>query len=270
MVFIVFSIIYANQSSYKIVQSRGEFRWPYGEGKAYTLKLGPPFFGVNNLAEQDFKIEQKSNVLKVFNDRFSYSAKIKDMPINEETHISWKNLNLDEENLKLALGHFSFETKNSQAWIYGVNLNCRKSTTFFSREINQIISDCLSFADISVDGIRKLSYGPTDGLESILNAVLSEHFSNNQEGETKITDMSGRVRGNQFDMYMTTHLDMSVKINIKGQITQDLDKNEIIVNIKKAKAGFFNIRDKLFREFAKIQNNRIIVRSPYIYIKLGE
>lgn len=130
-----------------------------------------------------------------------------------------------------------------------------------SPTLNQLpLDNCLKKGSLKVSEMSM-------GTAALVTQVLS--FVNVNAASTTVANLNLNFSGNDFTLEAKAKL--SISVNIKGEgrveyLPAGSDYN-LKIRIDKLKASFLNIKDDLFKELEKSEDEKLKVESPYIYVK---
>lgn len=146
-------------------------------------------------------------------------------------------------------------------------LDCQKDSQL-SSEWRKVLDACttdgkVSFSHMLIQETTR-SQSP---LASFLRAILGKANSL-ATNDTELDNFLLSVSRNKFKIDVKAHLDIKVSLTVNGDIEYlpHGEKNVVKIKIDKAKAGFFNITDKVFTALEQRQSNRMTVQRPYVYL----
>lgn len=176
---------------------------------------------------------------------------------------NWRNINYStiSTTMKTSVESFKSDIAGSYTDLRGFSGSCK-----FNRDHNdqyglQILDACLTNSSF------KISY-----LQSVKLALMQEIFievpglQGVLSNQTILKNASISISSNSFSFSGKVDMGMSANVKISG--TSELESDRVKIKIDKAKASFFNIKNKLFDELEKSETEKFRVQNPYIYIYL--
>lgn len=124
---------------------------------------------------------------------------------------------------------------------------------------DDLLSACLKNSRISAKDFRFRSG------ESLFESLVEEKMLSDQ---MTLDDLSVSISNHKLKANFKSNLSKGVKVKIEGSTSYNLDERKIVIKIDKAKASFLNIKNKIFDELGKMQNEKIEVNKPFIHIYL--
>ena len=94
--------------------------------------------------------------------------------------------------------------------------------------------------------------------------------NNEKQQSLTMESVNFKVLNNSFSGSLKIKASVNAKIKLNGGVSYDETTNVVAIRIDKAKAGFFNVKGKLFKEIKKKESEFLKVSSPYIYLHLGK
>jgi len=146
-------------------------------------------------------------------------------------------------------------------------LECLKDSQM-SSEWRKVLDACTTDGTVSFSHmlIQETTRGQSP-LASFLRAILGG-INPLATNDTELDNFMLSVNRNKFKIDVKAHLDIKVNLTVDGDIEymSHGEKNVVKIKIDKARAGFFNITDKVFSALEQRQSTRMTVQRPYVYL----
>jgi hypothetical protein len=221
-----------------IQEFQGSYNSPSGTAKANRFSFTGVDFGEN----PEFSVEKQAGVF--FLETPNESLQIEGLPemISELQELRWNGVSLKTVpgSIDLDLLNITGSAPDNSLLINDLKLDCQHGVVQ-GELMEEILDSCLNTNGVfTLKLVKTTKEGKTDKIENIW---LS----------TKDTKMSFKLK--------------AAGATIKGRGATFYEANTVKIRIDKAKAGFFNVRGKLFKELKKMESENISVNLPWIEIK---
>lgn len=229
---------YADFPESNIKEFRGSYTSPSGIAKAQNFQFTGTDFGLN----PEFSVEKQAGVF--FLETPNETMQIENLPefIMELEKVGWSGINLTTtpKSIDLNFEKITGSAPDNSLIIDKLALSCQHGM-LQDELMPEILDSCLNNEGVfSLKLMETTKEGKTDKIQNIW-------FS------TKGTKMNFKLK--------------AAGATIKGRGATFYEDNIVKIRIDKAKAGFFNVRGKLFKELKKVENENITVNLPWIEIQ---
>jgi hypothetical protein len=264
MLGIVFFSGIANAEPLKVSVSNFSFSYkdPRGEGFAAS-------FNRNNLVANQVNVSV-DRIDKDFNFQVSGSEnlefQLKNAPsfMTEAEKMSVQGFNmLLAEKLNLTLAEGRFLSGQDNLSLDGMNLDCGRDLT--KKEVmDQLLNGCIQKMSLKTSKFssQSLEAGLLSELTQSIALALSE------KSNLGINSLDLKTNGGRYDLSADIKSQISGKIRSNGQMSYDDLNGKLTVKISQVKFGILNITGKVFDELKKKENEKLIVKQPYLYYSL--
>jgi len=124
---------------------------------------------------------------------------------------------------------------------------------------DQLLESCLK------NGSIRVKVGEfTKNVKTMLSKVLFDQEIISDD--VKVEDLGVDIKNHRFKMWADISASMSASVKIEGQTHYLKESNQVRIRIDKAKASFFNIKDRLFKELKRKESENFKVSKPYLYL----
>jgi hypothetical protein len=229
---------YADFPDSNIQEFQGSYTSPSGNANAQKFEFTDIDFGPN----PQFSVEKQAGVF--FLETPNEMMQIENLPtfIADLEQVEWSGVNLKTNKTSIDLNLFKVtgSAPDNSLVIDNLTLDCQHGT-FQGELMLEVLDSCLNKEGVfSLKLMETTKEGRTDKIQDIW-------FS------TKATKMNFKLK--------------AAGATIKGRGATFYEDNSVKIRIDKAKAGFFNVRGKLFKELKKMENENITVNLPWIEIQ---
>lgn len=187
--------------------------------------------------------------------------------------MKWNSVNLYgfKNRIDFSLGYFETESEKGSLLVEDMVVYCAENHIRNIPLMDKLLDSCLNQSDFSANEISIVEDGRYDfdedhfSIDDFLSRVFTEEDgwgSEQTKNETKLKDIDLNVNNHNFSL----KLHYKVSINASGTVEYLMDSKVIKINLKKAKASFFDIKNKIFKSLEDMENPRIKVKAPYIFI----
>jgi hypothetical protein len=226
-----------------------EFTGSYSEPSGKATASNWEYKDLSYKAPVDIEIEKQAGLmyLSIENNEFEFDQIPKE--IEQLQFIDWSAFNLQSDgkkfqlNLESLLGNSVSSTDSHSIDLKKLNIECDNLESTEERTIaEEFLDSCLNnYGNFSVGSMVTVKDGKTETVSNV-------NFNTDQN---KLT-FKMKAKG----------------FTLKGRGEIYFEDDSIKIKIDKAKAGMFNAKSKLFKEFKKQESDKLIVNKPWIEIIL--
>lgn len=244
------------QGDFSLIQIEGWSR----EAKNFSLERTNNGYDIN-IEGEEIKVKNLPSLLSTVK---TFQTKQLSLLVNSQVYQTGWSL-------------FKYATSNEDLSIRGLNLNCPNSSPnpdngmgdrFFDScmrngtgRFTQLDSNSYSFYFDKENSVAYTFF-------TILQRVVQGRFASPTNSSTQVKNFKVNISNHSMKMELKMKGTFGATIKIEGRSSYDMDRQEIVLRIDKAKAGWFNIRNKLFDELSKTPSPAMRVKKPYIYLVL--
>jgi hypothetical protein len=246
----------ADLTTVKITDFTGSYKKP--DGRATATQLVIP---TSEKSKIEITVEGIENgyLLKYGENEFEFKNPPK--MINNIHSGNWKGVNFVTQGntLNAKIDSLYSIVEDSDTNLSGFSAKCNEAREFESYG-HQLLDACLTNSTFTINYLK------TESSRKVLNIL--EDIPGARASTTIVKNGSININSNSFKINAKIDIGMSAKVKIEGTSEFQVDKNRVAIRIDKAKASFMNIRNKIFTELKKSENETLKVQKPYIYLLL--
>lgn len=218
----------------------GNYADPSGTATASDFFYDTIDFGKN----PNFTVERQAGLINLRTQSEEFTWENPPLFIDELNTLSWQgiHLNSNQNHFSLQVPHFSGNSENASFSTSNLNLNCKHAGNNYGNLTSELLDACLN---------------------NNANFNTSSISFSNARGTT-LNKLNFDIRQNKLNF----SVNVGVTVKGDGQIWYEHENKVIKIKIDKAKAGFLNVRGKLFSELKALESNKIHVQEPWIEIEL--
>gem|GEM_PF-2224254 len=250
---------YANET--KVTEFSGGYQ--NGQGNASAKLWILP--GEAPISNAEFSLYKEETSLRLISPQGEYL--IEDLP---DSLLALKNLSvqdlsvlLNNSESKLNLDSITGNDNSSQLGLFNGDVRCMGVKTLQGYE--GLIEQCLSSTKLKIEkvSLKKLGRG-LNFWQRLLTDLFKENTSLNGS-ETLLERIDINIAKGNFEAKLKADVDIRVNLKAEGKISRE--GNSLKIHLKKVKASFLTITDKVFDELEKLNNPKVVVQRPYIFIE---
>lgn len=218
----------------------GNYAEPSGEATATNFSYETINFGKNPV----FTVERQAGFINLRTPDKEFTWENPPAFIDELNTLNWQNirLNSDDNHFSLNVPRFNGNSDEASFSTSNLSLNCAHAGNQYQDLASELLDACLNnSADLSTSAIS---------------------FSNARG--TTLSRLNFDIRKNKLNF----SVNVGVTVKGDGQVWYEHGNKMIRIKIDRAKAGFLNVRGKLFNELKALESNKIRVHEPWIEIEL--
>ena len=234
------------------------YQSPTGRGHATAVSLA----GFGNYESPNFEVDNAGGVLIFTVEDNSFEIDLSSLSGKDVDRLSIQAMNYiyNQEKLQASFNSFSANSQDFASQVNHLQLSCLKSKDL-SNPLDDLLISCLSQAGLRV---QRLNFR---GSSAIFSDLVENSFTTE---EVEIEKLEVSVNNSRLKAKFKGNISKGITVKIEGSTSYSTTDKKITLRIDKAKAGFINIRNNLFDEFKKMENENIEVRKPYIFITIPE
>lgn len=218
----------------------GNYRDPSGSATASDFLFDNIDFGQN----PTFSVERQAGLINLRTNAQEFTWENPPAMINDLSDLNWDSITLNStpESFSLEIPSFNGSSVDANFSTTNLSLKCDHAGTNLGDLTSELLDACLNNSS------------------EFYTSYIS--FSNNKG--TSLSGLGLYVNKN----YLNFNVKVGVNVKGNGQIWYDHSKKQIKIRIDRAKAGFINVRGKLFDELRALESEKIRVNEPWVEIDL--
>lgn len=163
-----------------------------------------------------------------------------------------------------SLPYLSGSSTESDLEITNARIQCRTTVRPpLEQDLFFFLEDCLTNSNSAIKRVRINNKNKSE-----LISLLEDTLEIEAEKVTSIDNISMEIKNGNFNLTMSLDTGLKVTVKMSGTIKYFDNQKMIRLSISKAKAGIFNIREKIFEEIEKRESDKLQVERPNIFIYL--
>ncbi len=251
----------ANESLPKGYIQELNARYDSPSGLASASKVQIEDFG--DYTNPKMEVENYNGLLVFLFEDKQFELDISMLGITDAEQIDVADLNFTNNDVEIDLsveGADAFDP-TFRTNVRDAKFNCLRESQYEDIK-DDLLSACLSNSDITLN--QAYFKSETSEFYSVLNneEILGDAFD--------LEDLVIRINEGELKAQFKSSLSKGVKIKIEAETSYDIQNKRVVVNLKKAKASFFNIKGTIFKELESMQVEGLEVDRPYIYFSFEE
>lgn len=249
-------------SELKVTELSGSYQ--NGQGNALAKLWSLP--GEAPLINAEFSLYKEETALRLISPQGDYL--LEDLPhsLLKLNDLSVQSLSILLNNSESNLNIVSINGDDSSSQVSLINGSARCSGIKTSQGYEGFIEQCLNSANVDIDRVklRKLGRG-LNFWQRLLLGLFKKENSTLGGSETLLDNIDIEVKKGVFEAKLKADVDIRVNLKANGKISREGESLKI--HLKKVKASFLTITDKVFDELEKLNDPTISVQRPYIFIE---
>jgi hypothetical protein len=231
---------------------------PRGNGNAQYINLSE--FG--EYTDAALEVENYNGLLMFMLDDKNFEIDISMLGVTDADKIDLKamSFNHNENEIKLSASSLKANDPDFNASISSPSINCRKSAEYDDVK-DQILSACLTTGYLSLGRIN-FQNNKSHFYNLVDEGTLGSSF--------KLDYLKLNINRNSFKGEFKGDVSKGIKVKMEGNTWYNPESNVVKIKIDKAKAGFINIKNTIFKELKNNESDKLRVDKPYIFISLED
>lgn len=145
--------------------------------------------------------------------------------------------------------------------IQTVKLQCKSTPRPpLENDLFFFLEDCLTTSNLNIKNIYIANKNKNEFISLLENTLEIEASKN-----TQIQNLALDIKNHNYNISLSINTGMRVTLKISGTIEYLANEKAIRLSITKAKAGIFNIKEKIFEEAEKKESEKLRVERPNIF-----
>ena len=253
--------LYANETlpTGYIENLNAAYNTPKGSASADVVNIE----GFGNYVRPQMDVENYKGLLIFSFEDKQFELDISMLGITDAERIDVGSLEFGNDDAKINLsldGADAFDP-TFRINIRNAFIECLRSDQYEDIK-DDLLSACLSNSKISLG-------------EAYFMSEDSEFYSLYDEyeimGDTfDLQDLDVNVRNGKLKAEFRSSLSKGIKVKIEAETSYDTQNKRVVINLRKAKASFLNIKNTIFNELEKMDTEGLEVQRPYIYFNFSE
>lgn len=230
---------------------------PHGSGTAAS-------FGYSSLIDQKLSVSMQKvatdfvlNVSGAENQEFVLENAPNFMIEADTMKVNGFNLDFSQQ-LKMSLSSANFNSYSDSLSLSGVSINCARNSTM-SEVMDEIISGCFKSMVF-----KSSQFSSQNSAEVLMNALVDKAA----QGAVGISALDLKITNGNYALSANVKADVSGKVKSSGTMNYNASSGLVTLMIKEVKFSILNVTGKVFEELKKMENEKIKVNQPYVYIKV--
>lgn len=259
----------------QLLNFNGLYKSP--EGRASAEKFIVPDFNSKKLDQAliDINISQQDNgYLLKYTDK-EYLFENPPTFLQDVDQIKWKDIDLlsKQKRFYLDLPELSSKGTDGSAFFSKLRVECFENDASITSFSLKLIDGCTTNSTMS---FSRILFNKTlrpihilEGLKNTISKLTTDKSNSRLNNVMEFTKFSFSSKDNNFKLKLTAKTSRKVKVKMSGLMNFNKTTNILKIKINKAKSGFINIKNIIFKELKKQESETFKVQKPYIYIKLN-
>lgn len=185
----------------------------------------------------------------------------------------WNDINLLSQNkrIELSIDLFRVQTSSTLSALKRASAFCNLSAQVHKSFTDNLLEACLnSRGRLRVDQFSTNSdknLGQDQLIFTILDSLQGTTLKN-PSTQRDVDEIKLDVASNDFELSLSTKVVFNTTVKVEGKSYFEKDKGQIRLRIDKAKAGFLNVKNKLFEALEDSESDKITVNRPWVTLKI--
>lgn len=174
-----------------------------------------------------------------------------------------KNMAIDEMNLKFT-DHFSFNlysgefvSEKDTVSLEGLEWFCQRGVA--TDVMDELLLGCVQDMTLTTDKFT------SEKVSRFLETALSK---SKLGSDLKVSQLKLKSRAGSYDLSASVKAQISGTAKSKGHFSYDPNTGIFTIKINEVKFGILSVKGMVFDELKKKQDENLVVKEPYVYLKL--
>lgn len=228
---------------------------PKGSATASNLNLD----GFGSFRNPEMEVVNEDGLLKFQFEDNEFSVDLSLFAIRDADFVRVQGMSLENSKKEINLDFYEVEGSavENEVAVLDADVSCRRVSTY-TDYADDLLKSCLGNAKIEVTRFNYLSY--TQNFSALIGELVSKNI--------ELNNINVVIRNNYLQGNLSSNLTFGVPVSFTGRTNYDSKDKVISLRLDTAKAGFFDIRDKLFLELKRMAPEGVRIHQPYISITL--
>lgn len=266
---------FAIQADFKkvdVTNFNGQYNTPQGSGKADTFSIPIDSSKVDALNVQ-IEIFKGNENFQISVDENEYLWEDVPSTLLEMESLNWYDIdfNTDTQRVSFNIERLQGITSDKRLNLSKLSSNCQHTRSQLSGFLDNLLESCLNgTARLRINSFQnedKSLFSDNSQLTRFIH-ILQGLQVKTPEPQQELEDIELDIQNNSFEARLKTKIVFNTTVKAEGKSYYDSDEKVIRLRIDKAKAGFINVKDKIFEELEKNQGPKLRVERPWVYLKV--